>query len=123
MNIWVVKRGKAAAMADRTMVLAAKAEALYCLMQVQLDINEVEGGLTDRYQPKSSIKGRWSVSDEQVEKVGRKLTRKDTKIKAIAAPITIVLRPGTYQGTAAYCPVQPSQKMPITKSELPSMAP
>ena len=59
------------------------------------------GGLTDRYQPKSSVKGRWSVSDEQVEKEGRKLTRKDTKIKAIAAPITIVLRPGTYQGTAA----------------------
>ena len=30
-NIWVVTMGKAAAMADRTMVLAAKAEALYCL--------------------------------------------------------------------------------------------
>lgn len=45
------------------------------------------------------------------------------KIKLIAVPMTIVLRPGTYQGTLEYWPVQPSQKMPTTRSGEPSIAP
>lgn len=33
MNIWTVNKGKAAATADRTIVLAANAEALYILIE------------------------------------------------------------------------------------------
>jgi hypothetical protein len=40
----------------------------------------------------------------------------------IDAPSTIVLSAGTYQGTAVYAPVHPSQKQPMTSNGPPAAA-
>lgn len=51
------------------------------------------------------------------------LTKKDIKMRLIPVPIRMVLIAGTYQGKVGYWPVQPSQKIPITRTGLPIIAP
>jgi len=76
--------------------------------------------LTDMY-PRGSPVTQLEISTcKQVALGGH--TRNEMNMKLIDAPITIVLSAGTYQGTALYAPVHPSQKQPTTSKGAPTAA-
>ena len=90
-------------------------------MRIQDDIDEMGGGLTDMYQPKSSGKGNGRSA---MSKLSKKETDEERhQDQSDRSAINNSAETWYVPGDSGIRPVQPSQKILMIKNELPSMTP